>query len=218
MGISSFLAINDVSYIQWLFPIREQGLNDLAFPLQPHEAQTIRTTPEMQTRLFTSLKLMLDFYGMAVDSTNLLVITRHPNPEICANQFENLNESYHNYLRITRIFKALVELGKQDYVPSILLFILSEQSSHGELKSRELKASMDRYWVYCMRDRDAQSCIATATKWVRDNGGKFTNEMYRQIVMGKQKDGVWKFDPPKVEVEDGMMRKMVRRCSWRHKD
>jgi hypothetical protein len=28
-------------YIQWLFPIREQGLNDEANPLQLHEAQAI---------------------------------------------------------------------------------------------------------------------------------------------------------------------------------
>lgn len=223
-GTSLFRGMADDRYIQWLFPIREQGLNGYALPLQPHEADIIRTTPIMQTRLLSSLKLMLDFYGMAVSVHNPLVLTRHPDSEINEIQYDNLNRSYHNYLRLTRIFKALVELGQADYVPSILLFILSEQSENDELKSRALRDSMDRYWVYCMRERDAQACVARAIKWVRDGKGTFTGDMYWRIVDGKLKDGVWRFEPPptpetteKLEAKNNGkgLRKLMKRYSMK---
>jgi Opioid growth factor receptor (OGFr) conserved region len=149
----------------------------------------------MQARLLKSLNIMLEFYGMAPDATNPILIKRHPDPQIQFKQYRNLCESYHNYLRITRIFKSLVELGQEDYVPSILLFILAEQAEHGELNRRALKDSMDRYWVYCMRSKDAQKCVAHAIIWVREENGEFTMETYKRIVMRKQETGVWKFDP-----------------------
>jgi hypothetical protein len=155
----------------------------------------------MQTRLLFSLSLMLDFYGMAISETNHLLITRHTNPRICAKQYHNLVDSYHNYLRITRIFKSLVELGQEDFVPSILLFILAEQSESDELNNRELRGSMDRYWVYCMREREAQKCVATAIRWVRSEEGEFTKDMYKRVLETKINEGVWRFDAPQGTVE-----------------
>ena len=154
----------------------------------------MRVDAEIQARLVKSLKLMLDFFGMEVDETNPLLIVRHSDPLICAKQYRNLSESWHNYLRITRIFKSLVELGQPDYVPSILLFILVEQSENGELNRRELRSSMDRFWVYCMRDRDAQATVASAIKWVRGEDGVLTMEGYRRMVERRQGEGVWRFD------------------------
>lgn len=194
-------------YIQWIFPIREQGLNFFAAPLQRHEACIIQSTTEMQIRLLRSLRVMLDFYGMAMSESNRLIIIRHPDPLICAKQYRNLVESYHNYLRITRIFKSLCELGQEDYVPSILLFILAEQSENRELCNRELRASMDRYWAYCMRKRDAQACVAKAIKWVRDEDGEFNMEVYKKIVERKQSEGVWRFD----RLEEGLERRVRER-------
>jgi len=184
-------------YIQWLFPIREQGLNHYADPLQTHEAKIIRSDPQMQSRLVQSLKLMLDFYGMQVDETssNPLLIVRHPDPLVCAEQYRNLCESWHNYLRITRIFKSLVELGQEDYVPSILLFILAEQSESGTLNRRQLRDSMDRFWVYCMREREAQRTVAEAIRWIRLEEGVVTMDGYRKMVDRRQSEGVWRFDP-----------------------
>src|SRR5277367_473936 len=181
-------------YIQWLFPIREQGLNQFAAPLQPHEARVIRSDATLQARLVKSLKLMLDFFGMEVDTETPLLILRHSDPVLCAKQYGNLSESWHNYLRITRIFKSLVELGQPDYVPSILLFILAEQSENGELNRRELRSSMDRFWIYCMRDRDAQATVANAIKWVRGEDGVLTMDGYRRMVERRQGEGVWRFD------------------------
>ena len=190
-------------YIQWLFPIREQGLNYRSAPLQVHEAKVIRRNPRMQERLLQSLVLMLDFFGMQLHDTTPLLITRHFNPIVCAKQYRNLCESWHNYLRITRILKSLVELGKGDYVPSILLFILSEQSQNNALNRRTLRDSMDRFWCYCMRDRDAQATVAAAVKWVREQEGEFTTEVYRRVVERRVAEGVWRFDP----LEEGCARR-----------
>lgn len=207
LGFGAFDVLEDHhGYIQWIFPIREQGLNHYASPLQLHEARIIRRNPQMQARLLASLRLMLDFYGMALQE-NSLTITRHSDPLICTQQYRNLEFSFHNYLRLTRIFKSLCELGQQDYVPSIILFILAEQAENEELNNEVLKSSMDRFWVYCMRDREAQACVANAIKWVRDKDGEFTIQAYCNIVERKQDEGIWRFDP----AEEGLQRKIRER-------
>ena len=201
-------------YIQWIFPIREQGLNHHAAPLQRHEANTIQSYPEMQTRLVKSLKVMLHFYGMAISDTTPLITIRHPNPVICSKQYKNLCESWHNYLRITRIFKSLCELGKADYVPSILLFILAEQSEDGQLNNRELKYSMDRYWVYCMSETNAQTCVAMAIKWLREEEGEFMMDAYKSIAEKRQSDGGrWRFDPAELGL---VIPQPLYLCNLRH--
>src|SRR5438105_504303 len=96
MGTPFFAIPLIARYIQWLFPIREQGLNHLSYPLQIHEAAAIRNSPETQARVLTSLALMLDFYGMEISPTNSLLITRHSDRRICQKQYRNLTESYHN--------------------------------------------------------------------------------------------------------------------------
>lgn len=149
---------------------------------------------------------MLEFYGMTSDPSKPAIITRHQDPLINSRQYRNLCESYHNYLRITRIFKSLVELGQEDYVPSILLFILAEQSENGELNRRVLRDSMDRYWVYCMRDGEAQKCVANAILWVREEDGEFGMKCYRRIVERNLESGVWRFDP----VEEGLKKRERR--------
>jgi hypothetical protein len=53
-------------FIQWLFPIREQGMNYSAQPLQLHEIAAMRSDPAIINRVYTSYELMLDFYGLAL--------------------------------------------------------------------------------------------------------------------------------------------------------
>src|SRR5579862_5578060 len=113
--------------------------------------------------------------------------------------------SCHNYLRITRILKSLCELGQDDYVPSFLLFILAEQSQYETLDTEEIKSSMDHYWVYCMRKRDAQSCVAEAVKWVRDDG-QFHMDAYQRIAESKQTTGRWEFNPQQEGLQKGIKR------------
>jgi len=193
------------AYIQWIFPIREQGLNYASYPLQVHEAHAIRGDEECQIRLRLSFKLMLDFYGMDLDEDNPLLISRHQDLRVCGQRYLNLMSSCHNYLRITRILKSLCELGQDDYVPSFLLFVLAEQSQYETLDTEEIKSSMDHYWVYCMRKRDAQSCVAEAVKWVRDDG-QFHMDAYQRIAESKQTTGRWEFNPQQEGLQKGIKR------------
>mmetsp|Transcript_10410 Transcript_10410/g.13629 ORF Transcript_10410/g.13629 Transcript_10410/m.13629 type:complete len:133 (-) Transcript_10410:38-436(-) len=51
-------------YIQWIFPIREHGMNREAFPLTAQEAIKIRESPEAMARILKAYYMMLDFYGI----------------------------------------------------------------------------------------------------------------------------------------------------------
>jgi len=54
-----------------------------------------------------------------------------------------------------------------------------------------------------MRDRDAQATVAAAVKWVREQEGEFTTEVYRRVVERRVAEGVWRFDP----LEEGCARR-----------
>lgn len=43
-------------------------------------------------------------------------------------RYKNLNRSSHNYLRISRIMKSLIEFGLDDYPAAFIMFVLHEQS------------------------------------------------------------------------------------------
>jgi len=45
-------------YIQWLFPLQEQGLNWSAQPLQKHEIESIKKDKKALKRILLSYKLM----------------------------------------------------------------------------------------------------------------------------------------------------------------
>ncbi len=45
-------------YIQWLFPLQENGLNGSAEPLQKHEIELIKKDPKALKRIVLSYKLM----------------------------------------------------------------------------------------------------------------------------------------------------------------
>ncbi len=51
-------------FIQWLFPIREAGMNYRAQPLQAHEVAAMKASELIVERVVRSYELMLDFYGM----------------------------------------------------------------------------------------------------------------------------------------------------------
>ena len=48
-------------YIQWLFPFGEEGSNNLAYKLQPHEAVAIICDHDALRRLRSSYRMMLEF-------------------------------------------------------------------------------------------------------------------------------------------------------------
>eukprot|EP00996_Jenningsia_fusiforme_P002562 NODE_3390_length_986_cov_21.649947_g3116_i0.p1 GENE.NODE_3390_length_986_cov_21.649947_g3116_i0~~NODE_3390_length_986_cov_21.649947_g3116_i0.p1 ORF type:complete len:232 (-),score=23.43 NODE_3390_length_986_cov_21.649947_g3116_i0:159-854(-) len=133
------------TYIQWLFPIRERGLNSAAQPLQLDEAHAMAASPEICDRIRRAFSMMLDFYGMQVDQQGN--VTRSPNFET---RFLHLSTSSHNFLRITRILKFLGELGWDDVQFRWLMFLTNEVVCSRKLSAAN--SSLRVHWIPTLRD------------------------------------------------------------------
>lgn len=131
-------------FIQWLFPIREHGMNWESQPLQLHELETMKGNSDICTRMLTSYRLMLDFYGMELVDEKTGELSRRDGDWQA--RYHNLATSSHNNLRISRILKCLGEMELGKYPAAFVLFVLAEQSEHGVLADRAIVSSMDG-WV-----------------------------------------------------------------------
>ncbi|CAG6018035.1 unnamed protein product [Menidia menidia] len=133
------------TYIQWLFPLREQGLNFYAHELTQDEIKEFQSTREAKRRFLAAYSLMLDFYGVKLldKSGN---VSRAPNWQ---ERFQHLNESHHNYLRITRILKSLGELGYEAFKAPLVRLFLEESLCNGTLPNMQHSAL--EYYVYTVR-------------------------------------------------------------------
>jgi hypothetical protein len=92
-----------------LFPIRENGLNSFAQALTKHESNYFKNSKECQNLFITSLKLMLNFFGIKLVSENeeFEDFEYMRDEDNYQERFLFLQRSSHNYLRITRILKCL---------------------------------------------------------------------------------------------------------------
>ncbi|XP_068267012.1 LOW QUALITY PROTEIN: opioid growth factor receptor-like protein 1 [Nyctibius grandis] len=135
------------TYIQWLFPLREQGLNFYAKELTTYEIEEFKKTKEAIKRFLLAYKMMLEFFGIKlIDKTGN--VARAANWQ---ERFQHLNESQHNYLRITRILKSLGELGYESFKSPLVKFILHEALVEDTIPN--IKQSALEYFVYTIRDR-----------------------------------------------------------------
>ncbi|XP_047414361.1 opioid growth factor receptor-like protein 1 isoform X2 [Sciurus carolinensis] len=135
------------TYIQWLFPLREQGLNFYAKELTTYEIEEFKKTKEAIRRFLLAYKMMLEFFGIKL-------IDKNGNVARAVNwqeRFQHLNESQHNYLRITRILKSLGELGYESFKSPLVKFILHEALVENTIPN--IKQSALEYFVYTIRDR-----------------------------------------------------------------
>ena len=139
-------------YIQWLFPIQEQGLNNRAHPLQKHEINELKHDEDLKDRLIRSYELMLDFFGMKLVGRESGEIARSDKNQ--KQQYSLLNSSFHNYLRITRILKCLGEFGLEKYQAPFCLFVLSEIFENKQL-TNTLKSCLS-YWGKVIKDFEAR--------------------------------------------------------------
>ncbi|XP_008428580.1 opioid growth factor receptor-like protein 1 [Poecilia reticulata] len=133
------------TYIQWLFPLREQGLNFYAHELTQEEIKEFQSTREAKRRFLAAYSMMLDFYGVKLldKSGN---VARAPNWQ---ERFQHLNESHHNYLRITRILKSLGELGYEAFKAPLVRLFLEESLCSSTLPN--MQHSVLEYFVYTIR-------------------------------------------------------------------
>ncbi|XP_010775651.1 opioid growth factor receptor-like [Notothenia coriiceps] len=133
------------SYIQWLFPLQEPGMNYQARTLTKGEIKDICQSSLALENLLESYKLMLDFYGIELLNEQTGELTRGLNWKA---RFNNLNSHTHNNLRITRILKCLGTLGYPHYQAPLVHFFLEETLVNRELP--QIKDSVLSYFVFAV--------------------------------------------------------------------
>ncbi|XP_041804441.1 opioid growth factor receptor-like [Chelmon rostratus] len=136
------------TYIQWLFPLQEPGVNNEASPLTKEEIKGFLENSTAKENLLKSYKLMLDFYGIELCDEKTGEVQRASN---WRDRFNNLNTHTHNNLRITRILKCQGTLGYPQYQAPLVRFFLEETLVHGELPN--VKDSVLNYFVFAVLDK-----------------------------------------------------------------
>ncbi|KAK3103734.1 hypothetical protein FSP39_021458 [Pinctada imbricata] len=141
-------------YIQWIFPIRESGMNYYSQELQMHEIEKIKNDKAASDRVLKSYRMMLDFYGMEMRDQKKGYISRAENWK---QRFAHLNRSYHNYLRITRMLKSLGELGYEHLKKPFVEFVLQEAMEEETLDN--VLESCVQYWLETLRSDEERESI-----------------------------------------------------------
>ncbi|XP_075032836.1 opioid growth factor receptor-like [Mixophyes fleayi] len=135
-------------YIQWLFPLREYGMNSCAKPLTPNEIQSMKEEKQIMDRFIAAYKLMLGFYGIELLDQETGEVTR---AETWEQRFKNLNNRSHNNLRITRILKCLGELGYERFQAPLVRFFLEETLCKEQLQN--VKKSVLDYFMFTVKNK-----------------------------------------------------------------
>ncbi|XP_059185352.1 opioid growth factor receptor-like [Centropristis striata] len=136
------------SYIQWLFPLQEPGMNYEASTLTKEEIEVFTQDTTAKANLLKSYELMLDFYGIKLCNKQTGEVQRAPNWK---ERFQNLNSHTHNNLRITRILKCLGTLGFPEYQAPLVRFFLQETLVNRELPN--VKDSVLSYFLFAVLDK-----------------------------------------------------------------
>ncbi|XP_041061194.1 opioid growth factor receptor-like protein 1 isoform X2 [Carcharodon carcharias] len=136
------------SYIQWLFPLREPGMNWYAKELTSHEIELFKESKDAKKRLIEAYKMMLDFYGIELVNQETGMVKRAPH---WRQQFRNLNLRMHNNLRITRILKCLGEMGFEHLQPPLVKFFLRVTLIEQQLPN--VRESVLDYFLYTIRSK-----------------------------------------------------------------
>ena len=151
-------------FIQWLFPLPEPGMNSEAQTLTMEEIKDIRSNEKALDRLLRSYELMLDFYGMKLVNRATGEISKAPN---WRGRFMHLNQSSHNYLRITRILKCFGLLGMEKYQFPFVDFCLKEIFETEMLENA--RQSCINYWIPAVSDEALQQQLCESVKQYEEN-------------------------------------------------
>uniref|UniRef100_A0A3Q3WQR3 Opioid growth factor receptor (OGFr) conserved domain-containing protein n=1 Tax=Mola mola TaxID=94237 RepID=A0A3Q3WQR3_MOLML len=137
------------SYIQWLFPLREPGVNYMASELTKKEIEAFKKSEDAKKRLVYSYELMLGFYGIHLVNKGTGDVKRAENWK---ERFGNLERNMHNNLRITRILKSMGELGFEHFQAPLVRFFLEETLVKKTLSS--VKRSVLDYFLFAVLDKE----------------------------------------------------------------
>ena len=103
-------------YIQWLFPLADRSAFNPGAPLLDGETVArFRRDVRLQRNLERSLRVMLDFFGLAIAGHEILRV-----PSFGARSRNWLTPGNHNFLRLTRMLKSLSILGLEDRARQLL--------------------------------------------------------------------------------------------------
>lgn len=122
-------------YIQWLFPIPEQGrFNGFAPVLQERDQQIFRGSDELQRRQRTSLDLLLNFLGLSRETEDIT-----PQPQLSIQRHIWLKPGGHNHLRITRMIRSLHLCGQEELAKAVQGAVITIGSREGLVSERSIK-------------------------------------------------------------------------------
>ena len=125
-------------YIQWLFPLAERSAFNPGAPLLDDETiEQFREDAALRGNLERSLRVMLDFYGLAIAGHEILRV-----PTFGARSRVWLTPHNHNFLRLTRILKSLSLLGLHDRATQLLACL----GGIDQLRPGIISEETLRYW------------------------------------------------------------------------
>jgi hypothetical protein len=103
-------------YIQWLFPLPEPSAFNPHSPILIEETiDAFRADSELRQRLLQSLALMLDFYGLTLESGDDGAPRIERARDFAVKSAGWLQPGDHNHLRLTRILTSVRLLGLGDH-------------------------------------------------------------------------------------------------------
>ena len=103
----------------------------------------------MKALVLTSLRLMLDFFGMRMTEEKDEVDQHFVRTEAYRERYRNFERRPHNWLRMTRIIKCLGALGLTEWQVPLCRFLLEEVKS-GRLS--HCMYSLRDYWIEVVLD------------------------------------------------------------------
>ncbi|MDF5710973.1 MAG: opioid growth factor receptor-related protein [Nostoc sp. S4] len=103
------------NYIQWLFPLPERSVFNPHTPVVNEQViQSFHTNPRLRQNLLRSFRVMLEFYGLQRQNSEDGKIVISKSEEYLKRKSEWVCTFNHNYLRITRILKCLMNFGLEN--------------------------------------------------------------------------------------------------------
>jgi hypothetical protein len=180
-------------WVQWLFPIREQGTNPLAQPLTCAERDSILKEPTCRQRAFRSYELVLDFWGLRLDEADGRTGNVVPT-EACEARFQNLNRKRHNCLRITRVLKWLGEFDMQAY-QAPLVRALAKVVFEPPYAVWNLRISLINYFLLVVKDDAEREALAEEVDILQRTAEKdrAAEEVVPTIVSVKSEESDWQW-------------------------
>ncbi|XP_048464472.1 opioid growth factor receptor-like protein 1 [Rhincodon typus] len=157
------------SYIQWLFPLREPGMNWYAKELTRQEIEVCIKGRELLSIVFHWIQMnqiFLTFRKRVKLYKRTSLQHKCFDFRIWNNLFPWHFRRTHNNLRITRILKCLGEMGFEHYQPPLVKFFLTETLVHNQLPN--VKESVLDYFLYTIRSKsERRKLILYAQKHYR---------------------------------------------------